>query len=308
MTLKLGIDNALPYGAGNGNVVFGTSVNNNTPKLDLNGHNVQMNGLTSSNNATIDNTVAGIYVLTVGNNGQTSTFGGVIKNSAGTLALTKTGNGTLTLSGANTYTGNTTVNGGTLEIVQATLATNSTVSIASGAVLQLDFSTTNQIAALVLNGVTNSPGVYRAPTVPATSPVGQLAGAVSRAAGQHGREPVYLALSPLGTLVADFTLARRTTRRRKPTPTPGDGDGDEHFQLCDERAVPERRSAGDERRLADGSVPLVVGSGNAIQVVVTAQDGVTTSTNTVTVTRLASSNALLSDLVITPAGTLYPTL
>jgi hypothetical protein len=55
------------------------------------------------------------------------------------------------------------------------------------------------------------------------------------------------------------------------------------------------------------SVPLVVGSGNTIQVVVTAQDGVTTSTNTVTVTRQASSNALLSGLVITPAGTLYPT-
>jgi PKD repeat protein len=55
------------------------------------------------------------------------------------------------------------------------------------------------------------------------------------------------------------------------------------------------------------SVPLVVGSGNVIQVVVTAQDGVTTSTNTVDVTRLASSNALLSNLVITPAGTLYPT-
>jgi len=55
------------------------------------------------------------------------------------------------------------------------------------------------------------------------------------------------------------------------------------------------------------SVPLTVGAGNVIQVVVTAQDGLTTSTNTVTVTRLASANALLSNLVITPAGTLSPT-
>ena len=190
VTLKLGIDNALPYGAGNGNVVFGTSANNNTPKLDLNGHNVQMNGLTGSANATIDNTVASTYALTVGNNGQTSTFGGVIKNSAGTLALTKTGNGTLTLSGANTYTGNTTVNGGTLEIVQATLATNSTVSIASGAVLQLDFSTTNQIAALVLNGVTNSPGVYES-----TNSSGYITGSGS-----------LLVLSPVPPVSTDASL------------------------------------------------------------------------------------------------------
>ena len=52
----------------------------------------------------------------------------------------------------------------------------------------------------------------------------------------------------------------------------------------------------------------MVGSGNVIQVVVTAQDGVTTSTNTVTVTRLGSTNALLSNLCITPAGTLTPRL
>jgi autotransporter-associated beta strand protein len=55
------------------------------------------------------------------------------------------------------------------------------------------------------------------------------------------------------------------------------------------------------------TVPVGVGNTNQIIVVVTAQDGLTTSTNTVTVTRLASANALLSNLVITPAGTLSPT-
>jgi autotransporter-associated beta strand protein len=54
------------------------------------------------------------------------------------------------------------------------------------------------------------------------------------------------------------------------------------------------------------SVPVGVGSTNVIEVQVTAQDGLTTSNYFVTVTRLGSTNALLSNLVITPAGTLSP--
>ena len=74
--------------------------------------------------------------------------------------LTKQNTGTLTLSGANTYAGNTTVNGGTLEIVQATLSTNSIVTVTNGAVLQLDFAGINVVAGLVTNGISAGPGVY----------------------------------------------------------------------------------------------------------------------------------------------------
>ena len=44
-------------------------------------------------------------------------------------------------------------------------------------------------------------------------------------------------------------------------------------------------------RIKDGVAPLVVGSGNVIAVVVTAQDGQTTKTYTVTVTRAGSADA-----------------
>ena len=163
--LALGIDNALPYGAGAGIVTFGTSANANTATLNLNGHNAQINGLSGSGNAIVDSTVGGTTnVLTVGRSSGIDTFAGVIKNTAGKVALTKTGGSTLNLTGADTYTGNTTVNGGTLAIAQATLATNSTVTVASGAILILGFATTNTVAGLVTNGVSAGPGVYNSAT------------------------------------------------------------------------------------------------------------------------------------------------
>ena len=94
----------------------------------------------------------------------TLTVGGAI--SGANFSLTKAGAGKLVLSGANIYS-NTIVSGGTLEIAQATLATNSAVLVATNSALQLDFSTTNQVAALVLNGVSQPGGVYNSNTTPA---------------------------------------------------------------------------------------------------------------------------------------------
>ena len=47
-----------------------------------------------------------------------------------------------------------------MELTTASLATTSTVSVANGAALQLDFAGTNQVAALVLGGTNQSAGVY----------------------------------------------------------------------------------------------------------------------------------------------------
>jgi len=59
--------------------------------------------------------------LTVGSNNLDTTFAGIIQEDGGTVngshgSLTKIGTGTLSLSGANTYTGGTSVNEGTLKV------------------------------------------------------------------------------------------------------------------------------------------------------------------------------------------------
>jgi len=99
--------------------------------LDLNGYSVGVGAL--SGTGTIDNTAAGFSgILTVGNGDASGSFTGVIKNTAGTLALTKLGAGTLTLSGTNTYSGGTTLSAGTLSLSGGSVLGTGAITISGG--------------------------------------------------------------------------------------------------------------------------------------------------------------------------------
>lgn len=124
-TLRIGIANALPSGAGKGNVAMnpGTGL---TAVLDLNGFNQTINGLSSSGTGAsiIDNLGAGAVTLTLGDADGGGVFAGNLQNTGGAQSLVKTGLGRITLSGVNTQTGTITVSAGALQFAKASALYN----------------------------------------------------------------------------------------------------------------------------------------------------------------------------------------
>ncbi len=135
-------------------VTFGA---NTTGELRLNGLSNTTGSLATNaavGTPVVDNVSATAAALTI-NTAGTSNFGGVLRDGAGggALSLIKTGAGIQTLSGANTYTGTTAVNGGTLRLSTAgtnNIATSPTISVGGSGTL--DVTAVNGGAGLTLAG------------------------------------------------------------------------------------------------------------------------------------------------------------
>ncbi len=172
--LKLGASEVIPNGPGKGLLLL-----TNGCLVDMAGVTETVNGLGAWGSAvagTIDNSIGNANLI-VGDADTNSSFNGVIKNTGGTVSLTKIGAGTLTLSGVNTYSGGTTNAGGILNInadtalgnaAPLTFTGNSTlqagannISLVAGRTVTLNGGTAtidNQAYTMTINGPISGSG------------------------------------------------------------------------------------------------------------------------------------------------------
>jgi autotransporter-associated beta strand protein len=158
------------------NVSLGQSTNSLTINtgniLDLSGSSTSIGTLTGT--GTITNTsVVTLSDISVGNGNGSSTFSGVIQNGTQAVSLTKTGTGTLTLSGTNAYTGGTNLNGGILSVSSnANLGHTSSVLFFNGGTLQ----TTSTFATSRGTAIEGSVGVIDVTAGNTLTHTGQISG------------------------------------------------------------------------------------------------------------------------------------
>jgi len=182
-TLRLGASNVLPTSPQTDLTVNSSSV------FDLNSYSDGVASLSGDSSAIIKNSVASTTsTLTVRPGSGSTTFAGVIAGTSGgaqgNIALVKTGGGTLVLTGSNTFSGSTTISGGTLTLADTTgsaLGSTSSITVNSGTLLLGASNQINNSAGITLAGGTFSKGNYSEGT---TSSVGMGALTLT-ASGSH---------------------------------------------------------------------------------------------------------------------------
>jgi autotransporter-associated beta strand protein len=183
--------------------------------LDLNGNNQTIAGLTDAGGfggldagarhvVNTSGTAATLTLNTTANQSSGVSIGGTdISGTTGNnLALVKSGIATQTLSGANTYTGDTTVVGGTLSLGQVNSNNeSSTVSIAAsvGAKLDLAFAGIDTVGSLYINGAQQPAGNYTN-----AHPSGAFTGGGTLHVGPAGYAIWKAANAPTGTPNDDY--------------------------------------------------------------------------------------------------------
>ena len=111
-----------------------------------------LGGLSGSQSLALLNASSAAVALSVGGNGQNTTYSGVLSDGGNGGSLTLVGSGILTLAGASTFTGNTSLAGGTLTLANVNALGTSTLNYNSQGGL-LNFGT---LTSALLGGLTGS--------------------------------------------------------------------------------------------------------------------------------------------------------
>lgn len=170
-----------------------------------------LGGLAGDRALPLTNTLGTALALNVGQNNSTTTYSGTPSGSGATF--TKSGTGALTLTGSHTYTGNTTVSNGTLEIGTGSTFTTTAATLGSGSAARLLVSggTLNASAASLL---TNASIGFEV-----TSGVANFAGGITTESSNSAAEPFIKVTG--GTLNASSISLSRGSLNVTTEPTSG---------------------------------------------------------------------------------------
>jgi autotransporter-associated beta strand protein len=169
------IANAGTNGASGGLIRFYGNATGGTARCELFGNGTLDIAFSTAPGVTVGSVegdgviVLGPQALTIGSNDLSTIFSGVMQDSESYPggALIKIGSGTLNLGGANTYTGGTTVSGGTLAVNNQTGSGtgDSVVTVQSGTL-----GGNGTIAGVTTIGIGNGTGAFLAPAVGTQTP------------------------------------------------------------------------------------------------------------------------------------------
>ena len=160
--IQMGSSAALPSTT---DVIFGVTATGSSTSLDLNGYSQQIDSLSANTNGSAFSiTNNGLQLATLTISGSTTpltkAFGGTIRDGSSPIAIAKNGTGLLALAGSNTYSGGTTINGGTLLVSHTGATGTALVTVGSGGVLapSTGVTTLNSPVGVSAGGALLSPG------------------------------------------------------------------------------------------------------------------------------------------------------
>lgn len=219
----------------------------------------------------------------------------IADNSTYNGGITKTGSGKLTLTGLNTYRGNTVVSAGTLSLAQPYLADAADVVIAADATLELTHADTDTVRSLTINGVAQVAGVWGAVGSAAPNQSPQITGTGLLNVTSGGGAPPE---SPFTTWIDGFTGLSPAEK------APGaDPDGDGRSNLLEFALKGDPTDPSDNGLLAVVLQDTNATAGDELTLVAAVRRGATfaTSGNTVTATRDGVVYAVKGSITLTGA-------